>query len=231
VTGCWSEEVCGPYMVWTRAGLRVDISTPGGVTVPFDPASLKPEAVTDDVTAFLDDPEAKTKVTTPITLSKVMDGATDYDVLFVAGGAGAMMDLTNNKTLHTLIAAQMMRPHAIVAAVCHGVCSLVHVMDSRTQRPLLQGKRVTGFSNEEERLTGKNKLVPFALESALVKAGASYSKAAEPWAPHVVTDVTASSVTTTEFFLVTGQNPASAAPLANEVLKLLAGGGGPYTPR
>ncbi len=34
-TGCWAEEVAAPYLVWTRNGYSVDITTPGGAPVPW----------------------------------------------------------------------------------------------------------------------------------------------------------------------------------------------------
>lgn len=46
---------------------------------------------------------------------------------------------------------------------------------------LIQGKQVTGFSDEEERLVELDKYVPFLTEDELVKRGAIYKKAEKPW--------------------------------------------------
>jgi hypothetical protein len=51
--------------------------------------------------------------------------------------------------------------------------------------------------------------VPFLLETELKALGGKYEKAAEPWASHVVVDGN----------LYTGQNPASAGPLAEKIKK------------
>jgi putative intracellular protease/amidase len=51
--------------------------------------------------------------------------------------------------------------------------------------------------------------VPFLLESALKDLGGKYEKAPEAWAPWVVVDGN----------LYTGQNPASAGPLAQRIKK------------
>jgi putative intracellular protease/amidase len=51
--------------------------------------------------------------------------------------------------------------------------------------------------------------VPFLLETELKALGGKYEKAAEPWASHVVVDGN----------LYTGQNPASAGPLAERIKK------------
>ena len=42
-------------------------------------------------------------------------------------------------------------------------------------------KKVTGFSNEEEKLAELDKYVPFLTETELVDRGVLYQKAAEPW--------------------------------------------------
>ena len=56
-------------------------------------------------------------------------------------------------------------------------------------------------------------IVPYLTEDEMVKRGAVYKKAAEPWAPFAVSDQR----------VITGQNPASGAPVAELVLKALAG--------
>ena len=75
---------------------------------------------------------------------------------------------------------------------------------------LAKGKRVTGFTNEEEAAVGLTTVVPFLLEDRLKERGGIYSKAAN-WTPYVQVDGK----------VVTGQNPASSGPGAEELLKLL----------
>jgi len=97
-----------------------------------------------------------------------------------------------------------------VAAVCHGPAALVGAVD-RDGKPIVSGKAVTGFSNVEEEAVGMTKDIPFLLEDRLTALGGKYAKAPEPWGPKVVVDGR----------LITGQNPASAAPLGKEILKAL----------
>jgi putative intracellular protease/amidase len=75
---------------------------------------------------------------------------------------------------------------------------------------LLKGKKITGFSNLEERVVRKSKWVPYLLESELKQRGAHYSKAL-PGLTHV--EVSGR--------VVTGQNPRSAKAVAEEVVRLL----------
>ena len=75
---------------------------------------------------------------------------------------------------------------------------------------LVKGKRVTGFTNEEEEAVSLTGVVPFLLEDRLKERGGIYSKAAN-WVPYVQVDGK----------LVTGQNPASSASGAEALPKLL----------
>ena len=77
-------------------------------------------------------------------------------------------------------------------------------------QPIVAHRAVTGISNAEETLTGFDKLVPVLPETRLRELGARYS-CAEPLAAHVIVDDN----------VLTGQNPASAGPLAQAVLAQL----------
>jgi putative intracellular protease/amidase len=76
---------------------------------------------------------------------------------------------------------------------------------------LIKGKNVTGFSNEEEKIVGAEKIVPFSTEDELTKQGGNYVKGGKPWGECVVEDNR----------VVTGQNPGSAGACADHVLKLI----------
>jgi putative intracellular protease/amidase len=86
---------------------------------------------------------------------------------------------------------------------------LLNVRD-RDGAALVAGRRVTGFTNDEEAAVELTDVVPFLLESELKGQGAAFSRAAS-FEAHVVTDDR----------LVTGQNPASSEPAAQAVLELL----------
>jgi putative intracellular protease/amidase len=76
---------------------------------------------------------------------------------------------------------------------------------------LVAGKRVSAFSNAEERAVGLDEIVPFALETRLRERGARY-ESGPMWSSFAVTDGK----------LVTGQNPASSLAVARAVLAALA---------
>lgn len=127
-----------------------------------------------------------------------------------------MYDLATDSTSIQLI-REFHEAGRIIVALCHGSAALVNVKLADGSL-LLDGHRVTGFSDTEEEQAYGNKIVPpdmpFDLEQALNKAsGGNYEKATEAWSPHVIVDASRK--------LLFGQNPASAHPLAVELLAVL----------
>lgn len=104
-----------------------------------------------------------------------------------------------------------------IAAVCHGPTVFIKAK-STSGEPILSGASVTGFSNIEEDQAGLSSVMPFMLEDELTRvSGGRYVKAAQPWGEKVVVSKVAGSGST----LITGQNPASATGVGNEILKAL----------
>lgn len=199
-TGFWFEELAAPYYEFLAAGMTVDIASPAGGEPPADPRSTAdPPPI---VKRFMDDPEAMRKLRSTVRLSSIVE---PYDIHFVAGGHGVMWDLAIDATAAKLLgsAADAGR---IIAAVCHGPAALVQVKLANGT-PMVQGRRVTGFSNEEEQAVHLADTVPFLLETRLKELGATYERGAI-WAPFAVRDG----------WLVTGQNPHSSAATAREAI-------------
>jgi putative intracellular protease/amidase len=207
-TGFWLEELAAPYNEFVRGGATVDIASPRGGRPPADPKSEAGESadVKADIKAFLADAEAQRKLAHTIPLAEVKD---DYDAYFVAGGHGVMWDLTDNPALARLLAAGF-EAGKVVAAVCHGPAALVGVR-LRSGEPLVAGRRVNGFSDEEEIAVGLAKVVPFMLEAKLKSLGGRYERG-PTWGSFAVADGR----------LVTGQNPASSSLVAQKTLEILA---------
>ena len=93
--------------------------------------------------------------------------------------------------------------------VCHAPAALLATADSDGATPFA-GYRMTGFSNAEETQGGLAEKAKWLLQDRLVALGVDYREG-EPWAPHVEVDRN----------LYTGQNPASSASLAAEMVKSL----------
>jgi putative intracellular protease/amidase len=205
-TGFWLEEFAAPYYALKDAGARLTLVSPAGGQPPLDPKSDAPESQTAATARFKADPEAQAALA---NTGKLADAkAADYDAVFYPGGHGPLWDLAEDRASIALIEA-MAGAGKPVAAVCHAPGVLRHVMGS-DGKPLVNGKRVTGFTNTEEEAVGLTKVVPFLVEDMLKERGGHYEKDAD-WASFVITDGK----------LITGQNPASSEAAAKALLTLL----------
>lgn len=205
-TGFWLEEFTAPYYVLKDGGAEIVVASPAGGRPPQDPKSDFPEFQTETTKRFHSDARAQAQLTSTKKLADVSAG--EFDGVFYPGGHGPMWDMADNAISIRLIEAFVWADKP-VAAVCHASVALLNVR-AKNGEPFIKGKRVTGFSNSEEAAVELSNVVPFLLEDALKERGALYSKGAD-WAPYVVVDGK----------LVTGQNPASSGPAAEELLRLL----------
>lgn len=123
-----------------------------------------------------------------------------------------MYDLATDAASQQLI-AEFWDKGKVVAAVCHGPAALVNVKLADGSL-LLSGKKITGLSNQEEEIAQLTSLMPFLLETELDKSSAgNFVKADAPFAKKIVVAA--------EGRLITGQNPASARGVGEEVVKAL----------
>jgi putative intracellular protease/amidase len=205
-TGFWLEEFAAPYYVLKDAGATITLASPKGGQPPLDPKSDLPENLTGSTKRFRADKPAQAELANTKKLADV--SANDFDAVFYPGGHGTMWDMPDNATSIALIEA-FVKAGKPVGAVCHAPAALVNVRGKGGQY-LVKGKRVTGFTNTEEQAVGLTAVVPFLLEDRLKERGGVYRKGAN-WASYVEVDGK----------LVTGQNPASSGPAAEELLKLL----------
>jgi len=205
-TGFWLEEFAAPYYTFLDAGAAVTLASPRGGEPPLDPKSDTPDGQTEATERFKKDRSAQAVLASTVKLADVR--AEDYDAIFYPGGHGPMWDMPDNATSIALIEA-FIKADKPVGAVCHAPVALVNVR-GKDGEYLVKGKRVTGFTNEEEAAVGLTTVVPFLLEDRLKERGGIFSKAAN-WVPYVQVDGK----------LVTGQNPASSGPGAEALLKLL----------
>ncbi len=205
-TGFWIEEFAAPYYAFADAGADITLASPAGGQPPIDPKSALEDFQTDDTRRFDQDRELQQKLANTRRLSEV--SADDYDAIFYPGGHGPLWDLTTDADSIRLIEA-FARQNKPVAAVCHAPSVLLNASDPQGQ-PLVKDKQVTGFSNAEEAAVGLTDVVPFLLQDELNNRGGLYRQGPD-WAPFCVEDG----------LLITGQNPASSAAVANAVLARL----------
>ncbi|GAB3458302.1 type 1 glutamine amidotransferase domain-containing protein [Streptomonospora sediminis] len=207
-TGYWAEEVAAPYRVFTEAGHEVTVATPGGARPVADAGSLAPEANggEEGAAAVRRTLEHIATLRSPLQLEEVALG--DFDAVFYPGGHGPMEDLSGDAASARLLVAAL-ESRTPLGVVCHGPAALLATARPGGESPFT-GYRLTGFTNAEERQAGLADKAPWLLQDRLVELGADFAEG-EPWAPNVVVDGS----------LYTGQNPASSAPLATEMLTAL----------
>ena len=205
-TGIWLEELAAPYFRFRDAGADITLASPKGGQPPLDPNSQVPDALTEATKRFEGDEEAQKAFANTVTLDGLK--ADDYDSLFYPGGHGPLWDLATDVKSIALIEAFVAQDKP-VAAVCHGPAAFVNAK-TKDGKPLVAGKKVTGFTNDEEKAVGLEKVVPLLIEDEFTKQGGLYERA-DMWASHAAVDGK----------LVTGQNPASSDAAADEVIKLL----------
>ncbi|WP_426199567.1 type 1 glutamine amidotransferase domain-containing protein [Pseudomonas sp. DC3200b2] len=206
-TGFWLEEFAAPYYRFVDAGATVTLASPKGGQPPLDPKSDEPDAQTEATRRFGQDSAAQQALANTLPLGEI--DPYDFDGVFYPGGHGPLWDLAEDKDSQTLIAS-FYASNKPVAAVCHAPGVFKGVKNPEGQS-VVQGKRVTGFSNSEEAAVGLTEVVPFLVEDMLKNNGGDYSKGAD-WGSYVVEDG----------HLITGQNPASSEATADALLRRLS---------
>lgn len=208
-TGVWLEELTTPYYAFRDAGADVTLASIAGGAIPIDQRSVNPDGENDEsVERYLNDETLKADVQKTPAFSS-LDTA-KFDAVFLPGGHGTMFDYPLSDGLARLV-ERFDAAGKIVAAVCHGPAGLVSAKKA-DGTPLVAGRRVSAFTDSEERAVGLEEAVPFLLESRLKELGALHEGGPD-FKPYAVRDGN----------LVTGQNPASATQTAGLVMEALNG--------
>ncbi|UNI19579.1 hypothetical protein JDV02_005758 [Purpureocillium takamizusanense] len=202
-TGWYLPELSHPHAVLHK-DFEIVSASPKGGKAPLDPGSAEAFASDPESKAFLENHAHVFEQTRP--LSEFLGRSGEFAALFYPGGHGPMYDLYDHPDSIALI-EEFDRAGKPVAAVCHGPIVLAKARRP-DGRPLVQGRRATGFTNKEEDMVELTQHMPVLLEDEFKKAGALW-EAADPWAERVVVDGN----------IITGQNPASARRLGEELAK------------
>jgi putative intracellular protease/amidase len=199
-TGLWFEEYAVPVSLFKANGNSVTVASIHGGAAPIDPRSL-PEHPDAEASAALNELQ-HTRPLRDVNLA-------DYDAVFFPGGHGTMFDLPDSAQVSQTIVA-FLESGRVVGAVCHGPAALVGAR-FRDGTPVVKGRKLTSFTNEEERAAQLDQVMPFLLQSKLRELGAEFEPSPN-WQDHVVVDGK----------LITGQNPQSSASTAKAMLQAVA---------
>ncbi len=206
-TGFWLEEFAAPYYVFKDAGANITLASPAGGQPPLDPRSDEPDAQTPATDRFRADRDAQQQLATTLPLKQI--DAAKFDAVFYPGGHGPLWDLARDADSIALIET-FDRANKPLGLVCHAPGALIAARTA-DGKPLVAGRKVTGFSNSEEEAVGLTAVVPFLIEDEFARLGGNYSKGPD-WQPYALSDG----------HLVTGQNPASSEAVAKALLAQLA---------
>ncbi|CAM3166634.1 type 1 glutamine amidotransferase domain-containing protein [Mycobacterium colombiense] len=206
-TGYWAEEFAAPYRELTGVGHEVVVATPNGVVPHVDVMSLRPSmAGSEKIARELEDIlRSAEELRRPIELADAR--LEDYDAVYYPGGHGPMEDLWQDADSGRLLIAALASGKPL-AIVCHAPVALMATR--RNGASPFAGYRVTAYTNDEEDAVGLREKARWTAEDELVKMGVEFSRG-EMWKPYTLKDRN----------LFTGQNPASAGPLAREFMKEL----------
>lgn len=197
-------ELSRAYYTFIANGFEVEIASPQGGRPPV----RMDDQLIDVDHAFLNDADAQRRLSNTLPLATV--DPSRYRAVYFVGGKGAMFDFAGNPDVQR-VAASVHDAGGVVGAVCHGPAALIDVTLASGQR-LLAGRRVTGFTNEEELFLIENakEVFPFLLEDMLTAQAGRFSEGPK-FLDHTVVDGR----------LVTGQNPWSTWSVAEGMIRAL----------
>lgn len=208
-TGVWLSEATHFHDVMDANHIEVDYLSPKGGYVPLDPGSLAESEMDALNWRYYGNADYR-QHNLANSLAPADVNPADYDIIYYAGGHGTMWDFPESNAV-ARIAETIYAHGGLISAVCHGVVGLLPIKNPDGSQ-FINGRKLTGFTNEEEEINQLTHAVPFLAEDALKAAGADYSKA-DAYTEHVVVDGR----------FVTGQNPQSAHGVGEEVAKWVAG--------
>lgn len=198
--GVYLEEFAIPYLIFKDTGFEIAVASPKGGLSPVDENSLNCSnpAQWDECIKILRETQKLADV-----------DYKNFDAIFFPGGHGPLFDLSHDKLVKEIV-EYFYKHNKIISAICHGSAALLLAKDSK-EDSILKDKKVTSFTNEEEKIAKYKDLVPFSVEDRLKALNADFVEE-KPWSDHVEVDGN----------IITGQNPQSATSLAEKVIKKLS---------
>jgi len=167
-TGVWLESFVAPYFALRDAGIELTLASPAGGMPPIDPVSRQVTFPT--AARFAADDCCRAALADTLPLTDIY--AEDFDAAFYCGGFGAYWDLAEDPLSAYLIADLhgVGKPVAFIGAAVAALCPAL----GAGKRPLAEGKRVTGYSDDAARSAGIFDTLPFSLQQRLGQLGAIF---------------------------------------------------------
>ncbi|MDR7069268.1 putative intracellular protease/amidase [Pseudoxanthomonas japonensis] len=196
-------EVVHAWDIFQAAGYGVDFVSPDGGDLPILDAY-----VGDEVEARLKDDRIMGGLRNSLTPAQI--DPSQYRAVYYVGGSNAMYGVAENPTLQRIAMHVYERNGGVVSAVCHGTAGMVNLKLANGQH-LISGKRISGYPEEHEDQDAPYlKEFPFLIRKTVETRGGLFH-AIKSYDPYIEVDGR----------VVTGQNYASATPVAEAVVEVL----------
>ncbi|WP_152982687.1 type 1 glutamine amidotransferase domain-containing protein [Stenotrophomonas humi] len=196
-------EVVHAWDTFKAAGYVVDFVSPDGGDVP-----ILDEYVSEDVASRIEDEEVMRGLRNTAKPEQI-DPAR-YRAVYYVGGSNAIYGVPEHSVLQSIAMHVYERNGGVISAVCHGTAGLVNLKLASGQN-LVAGKRISGFPEEHERQDAAYfKEFPFLIRKTVEDRGGVFH-ALDSEDPYIEIDGR----------VVTGQNYASAKPVAEAVVDVL----------
>ncbi|KAK8054942.1 class I glutamine amidotransferase-like protein [Apiospora rasikravindrae] len=211
-TGLFITEALHPYEVFQKAGFEVDLASETGQYQP-DWLSQQKDWLSDAERAVWEDHAGgfRSKLDNLLKPGDIKPG--EYGLFFASAGHGSLIDYPDAKGLQG-VASKIYNNGGIVSAVCHGGAIFPGIIDPATNKSVISGKRVTGFTTKGEEEEGVLDTIKSwkrpTIEASAADAGATYVAPPGPWDAFAMSDGR----------IVTGANPASANVTAEKCMEV-----------
>lgn len=221
-TGFHWKELIVPFEEFSRAGYNCVVTSESGQCYADEKSiDIKEMGDKHDVSTYQDKlypVHALLKEGNLIKANELLlnDKWKNFVGVYGAGGHGCMYDLPHAKHLKTII-ANIYENGGVIGSVCHNPSIFQHLLLSNG-KPLIEGKKVTGFSTSLE-----NKFISGILEewksNGIMTVEEGVNKMGGIWQEPTGTKM--DEYVIKDGKLVTGVNPASAKKLAMEMIEML----------
>lgn len=214
--GFWACELTAPLLVFQEAGYEVEIASTQGGKIEMDAASNPLDesgwSAHDVLTlGYMQMGWFNQLLEKTLKISEV--DATQYEAIFLVGGAGPIYTFRNNHDLQKLFTSfyESGKPSA---TLCHAATILLEAKKS-DETLIVDGKIWTGFTDAEEQATEQSvgqKIQPYWIETEANKLPNTTFKAAAPFSVYAIADGN----------LITGQQQNSSSATARLVVEQLS---------